>query len=82
MINIAPLSELSLLENPLDHHEITALAADIRRVPQGFRFVRQASGVHLVFNRRRSHVTLLKAEEWPVFAELLGEPLAGHGDGR
>lgn len=41
-----------------------------RRDPDSARCVRHATGVYLIFDRRRSHVTLLEPDEWPAFLAL------------
>jgi dihydrodipicolinate synthase/N-acetylneuraminate lyase len=75
LVAIRPLSQHWLLANPLAARELSDLLSRIRRAQDGFRVVRHASGVVLVFDKPRSHVTLLTADEWATFAATL--PRAG-----
>ena len=68
LVPIKPLSQHWLFANSLEAGELAALAACVRRSPTGFRLVRHASGVVLVFDKGRSHLTLLTADEWNAFA--------------
>lgn len=70
LVPIRPLSALALLGNPFDPAALGELTAMARRDPSNIRYVRHATGVYLVFNRRRSHVTLIKPDEWPAFLKL------------
>lgn len=78
-VPVRRLSELSLLDNPLDDELLRRIARRAVERPTAVRFVRHASGVHLVFDRLASHVTLLRAEEWPRLAALLDAEFARLG---
>lgn len=88
LVPIRPLSRHWLFDNLLEAAELAALAARVRRSPAGFRVVRHATGVVLVFDRRRSRLSLLTADEWSAFASALTREegarstTAAHGDGR
>ncbi|HVB45182.1 MAG TPA: radical SAM protein [Streptosporangiaceae bacterium] len=60
---IRALSENDMLANPFGSMNIAHLAWQIAACPDQWRVVAHASGIDLVFNRRTSHVTLLKADE-------------------
>jgi len=81
LIPIRPLSAHWLLDNPLDRAELADIAARARRSQSSFRFLRHASGVHLLFDKPRSHVTLLTEPEWQQFAASMTRP-AGVEDAR
>jgi len=81
LVPIRPLSAHWLLDNPLDQTELGDIAARVRRSPSSFRFVRHASGVCLLFDKPRSHVTLLTETEWDHFAVSLTRH-DGAGDAR
>lgn len=72
MVPIKPLSEFSLLQNRLDYDELAPAAEAVRSGSTTYRFIRHASGIYLVFNRLRSHVTLLTKEEWATFLQMYG----------
>ncbi|WP_433657998.1 radical SAM protein [Nocardia sp. CA-128927] len=67
MIPIASVDEHWLMSNHLD---AAAVAARLRAEPTEHRITRHPTGKVLVFDRRRSLVTLLGPEEWPM---VLGE---------
>jgi len=71
LVPIRPLSQHWLFANPLEGAELAALATRVRQSPAGFRFVRHATGVVLVFDKGRSHLILLTADEWNAFATAL-----------
>lgn len=62
---IVPLARLSLLDNPLADAELAALAGAVAGDRLNYRLVQHASGPVLLFDRRRSRVTLLHAAELP-----------------
>ncbi len=66
LVPIRPLSDLSLLDNPLDTEALDELAATARHDPGNIRCVRHATGLSIVFDRRQSHVTLLDPREQPA----------------
>jgi MoaA/NifB/PqqE/SkfB family radical SAM enzyme len=78
-VAIHRLGELSLLDNPLDNELLHRVARRAVERTGAVRFVRHASGVHLVFDRLASHVTLLRADEWPRLAALLDAEAARVG---
>ncbi len=69
MIPIIPLSENSILNNPISQEEIAAIAEMTRLEPDKYRFAKHVSGVYLMFDRTMSQVILLKEDEWLLFAE-------------
>jgi MoaA/NifB/PqqE/SkfB family radical SAM enzyme len=73
LIPIDRLPNLSLFDNPLRPTEVDQTVAEMQADPAAFRVVKHASGPILVFNRRRSHVLLLRGDEWPT----VGTRLAG-----
>jgi len=81
LVPIRPLSAHWLLDNPVDRAELADIAARARRSPSSFRFLRHASGVCLLFDKPRSHVTLLTEPEWQEFGASLKGP-AGADDAR
>lgn len=70
-IPVRRLNNFDLLRNPFRRHQIVALASEIRRSPKSFRTARHTTGIVMVFDRRRAHVTLLFSEEWNMIANLL-----------
>jgi MoaA/NifB/PqqE/SkfB family radical SAM enzyme len=70
-VAVRRLGELSLLGNPLDDELLHRIARRAAERPATVRFVWHASGVGLVFDRLASHVTLVRAEEWPRLAAVL-----------
>ncbi len=72
MIPVRRLDQFDLLENPFTDDEATYLAREITSRPNDYRLLRHSSGVLLLFNRRRSHVTLLWQCDWTVLAQQLG----------
>ncbi len=68
LIAIKPLSDLSLLTNPLDPASLSALAAAAAASPSGFRYVQHVTGVYIIFDRVQSHVTFLTEAEWEQFS--------------
>lgn len=76
MVPVDRLDRFDMLDNAFSDTERDRLAAAVRADPDGFRLVRHASGTVLVFNSRRSHVTLLRPAEWAAFSPLLAaEPV-------
>jgi len=71
LIPITPLSRLSLVDNPLPTAELANLATELATDPSNHRLVQHAGGPYLVFNRRRSHVTLLHPAELPTLLRQL-----------
>lgn len=69
LVPIVPVARLSLLDNPLTDAELTALADGVAGERSNYRLVQHASGPVLVFDRRRSRVTLLHAAELPVLLD-------------
>jgi hypothetical protein len=69
LVPIVPLARLSLLDNPLADAELTALAASVAGDRSNYGLVQHASGPVLLFDRRRSRVTLLHIAE---LSRLLG----------
>jgi len=82
LVPIRPLSAHWLLDSPVDWAELADLAARARRSPSSFRFLRHASGVCLLFDKPRSHVTLLTETEWQQFAAASLTRAAGADDAR
>lgn len=78
-VPVRRLGELSLLDNPLDEDLLRRIARRAVERPGAVRFVRHASGIRIVFDRLASHVTLLRAEEWPRLAALLDDEAAPLG---
>lgn len=72
LIPIVPLARLSLLDNPLTAAQLGDLAGAVAADRSNYRLVQHASGPILVFDRRRSRVTLLHAAELPVLLRLTG----------
>ena len=70
MIPIVPLSQSSLFQNPVDWSELSAIVAAAKSGTMNYRFVKHGSGVYILFNPIKSHVTLLTAAEWQRFVEL------------
>lgn len=79
VIPIVPLARLSLLDNPLTDTELSELAGALAGDRSNYRLVQHASGPVLVFDRRRSRVTLLHTTELPALLRLVGARLVGAG---
>src|SRR6266545_7851062 len=60
LVPIDRLPALSLFDNPLQPAEVDRTVSAMTADPAAFRVVRHASGPVLVFNRRGSHVLLLR----------------------
>ncbi len=71
LVPIDRLPALSLFDNPLQPAEVDRTVSAMTADPAAFRVVRHASGPVLVFNRRRSHVLLLRDDEWPAVSARL-----------
>lgn len=67
---IRKLSEIDLLQNPFDERNIDVLAMQIAAEPKRWRVVNHASGVDVVYDRKTSHMTLLKADETEKLAQF------------
>lgn len=70
MVPIRPMRDHWLLANPLPAGVVAELAALAHRQPRRVRILRQASGVWLVYDKPRSHVTLLTDTEWQQHQHL------------
>lgn len=70
LIPIVALARLSLLDNPLTGTQLSDLASAVAADRSNYRLVQHASGPILVFDRRRSRITLLHATELPVLRRL------------
>jgi MoaA/NifB/PqqE/SkfB family radical SAM enzyme len=81
LLPVAPLSALSLLDNPIDEKHLVAIGKRASRDPASLRVVEHASGVLLVFEKTRSHITLIHRHEWSVARDLLAAGLAGGSRG-
>lgn len=72
LMPITPLAALSILDNPLPARELDDLADAVRADPPNHRLVQHTCGVYLLFDRRRSRVTLLHPAELPTLQRALG----------
>ncbi len=73
LVPITPLATLSILDNPLSDHELENPAEAVRADPSNHRLVQHASGPYLVFDRRRSRVTLLHPAELAALQRTTGD---------
>lgn len=69
-IPIVPLSKSSMFASPLSQSQLFTITRDTQAEPSRYRFIKQGSGVYLIFDRVKSHVTLLTENEWNQFATI------------
>ena len=67
LVPITSLDKSSILDNPIDPNELSAIMSKAKEDIKDFRFIRHTSGVYIIFEKRRSRVTILKPSEWNQF---------------
>lgn len=63
MIPICPLSSSEILKRPLRENTLVDLSKDISASPKQYRLIKGPSGVHVLFDKVTTHVTLLHENE-------------------
>jgi MoaA/NifB/PqqE/SkfB family radical SAM enzyme len=68
LIKLRSMADLSVLSNPFTGRELATVGSALRGdAPERFRAALHPSGVGMIYDRLRSHVTLLTPDEWETF---------------
>lgn len=71
LIPCKPMSELDVMQKPIEKKYLIELAKLYRDAPTNYRIIQHASGVYLFYDNRTAHVVLLNENELKLLQSLI-----------
>jgi len=71
MVSIKPLIESDIFQNILSLKEVVDLSVLIKNNPGRYRLINLADNSYIMFDKKTTHVTLLKTEEVKIISDLI-----------